>query len=60
MKKEAGTINITPTWTTAAKIYLSVLLDGTPEGKKIAREEIMRMANLLDRFVADTEKNKKK
>ncbi len=43
------TIDLTPTWETAARIYIEVLENGeTEEGKQAARDEIMRMAKLLD------------
>ena len=42
------TIDITPTWTAAAGIYCAALSDGTGEGKRAAREEIMRLARQYD------------
>jgi len=44
------TIDLTPTWAAAVKIYMAVLEDGTEEGKTAAREDILQMAEWLDRF----------
>ena len=41
-------IDITPTWTAAAEIYIAALENGTEKGKQAAREEIRRMARMLD------------
>jgi len=53
MKKLAGKIDLTPTWSQALNLFITVLEDGTTEGKKIAREELKRMASLLDQFIAN-------
>lgn len=42
------TIKIVPTWTAAAGIYCAALSDGTGEGKRAARDEIMRLARQYD------------
>jgi len=47
------TIDMTPTWETAVRIYLMVLEDGTEEGKITAREELMRLARQYDDLTAD-------
>jgi hypothetical protein len=47
------TIDITPTWEAAVRIYMMVLEDGTEEGKEMAREELMRLARNYDALVAD-------
>ena len=47
------TIDITPTWEAAVRIYMMVLEDGTEEGKVMAREELMRLARNYDALVAD-------
>ena len=46
------TIDLTPTWAAAASIYIEVLQnpEASEEGKKIAREEILRMAGLATRL----------
>lgn len=41
-------IDMTPTWRGILPILLAALEDGTPEGKRIAREEIQRMADAAD------------
>ena len=47
------TIDMTPTWEAAVRIYLLVLEDGTDEGKDMAREELLRLARQYDALVAD-------
>jgi hypothetical protein len=47
------TIDMTPTWETAVRIYMMVLEDGTEEGKVTAREELLRLARNYDALVAD-------
>jgi hypothetical protein len=47
------TIDMTPTWETAVRIYMMVLEDGTDEGKVTAREELLRLARQYDALVAD-------
>jgi hypothetical protein len=42
------TIDITPTWEQAVRIYLLVLEDGTEEGKDMARKELLRLARTYD------------
>lgn len=44
------TIDITPTWVQAAKIIALALVNGTEEGRKIAKDELIHMAKLADRF----------
>ncbi len=44
------TIDMTPTWAGAVEIYLMALEDGTDTGKEMAREEIRRMAQMLDQI----------
>ena len=45
------TIDITPTWTAAAQIYLMVLDNpkASKESRKSAHDEILRMAAIADR-----------
>ena len=47
------TIDITPSWETATRIYMMVLEDGTEEGKITAREELLRLARQYDELTAD-------
>mgnify|MGYP000979826760 CR=1 FL=1 len=46
------TIDCTPTWSGILNWYLVVLEDGSAEGKKIAKEELRRMAQAADNWVA--------
>jgi hypothetical protein len=46
------TVDMTPTWAAAARIYIMALENGTGEGKQMAREEIERMGILLDSLIA--------
>lgn len=50
MTTENESIKLTPTWTTAASIYIAALENGGHEGKAAAREGIMEMAQHLDRI----------
>jgi hypothetical protein len=55
--KVVGGIDLTPTWKAAMPIIIAALQDGTPEGKRLAREELMDLADRLDRMnVAPTKK----
>ena len=47
------TIDMTPTWEQAVRIYLLVLEEGSDEGKVTAREELLRLARQYDALVAD-------
>ena len=42
------TIDITPTWQHAMPILIMALENGTEQGKRAAREELMRLAKLVD------------
>tara|TARA_R110002012_G_scaffold89925_1_gene220157 strand:+ start:1422 stop:1595 length:174 start_codon:yes stop_codon:yes gene_type:complete len=46
------TIEMTPTWESAVRIYISVLENGNAsfEGKKIAREDIISLAKIVDQL----------
>jgi hypothetical protein len=48
------TIDLTPTWTAVLPILFAALEDGTPEGKRMAREEIRQMARAADLYNAST------
>lgn len=50
---QTETIDCTPTWAWAAKVYILALENGTGEGKDSARKEIMRMAELLDKLIEE-------
>ncbi|MGC0015622.1 hypothetical protein ACPPTR_09000 [Ralstonia pseudosolanacearum] len=43
-----NTINLTPTWASCLHVFLAVLEDGTDEGKRVARQELARMAAAAD------------
>ena len=45
------TVDVTPAWPAAAQILLAAIEHGTGEGKRIAREEIMRMAEIAQKYV---------
>lgn len=47
------TINISPTWREAAGIIAAALENGTGTGKKAARAELFRMADMLDQLRKD-------
>lgn len=44
------TIDMTPTWETATNIYIEVLRNpkASAEGVKIAKEELLRLARIVD------------
>ena len=42
------TIDLTPNWRAAAQIIAAALENGTGSGKAMAREELFRMADMLD------------
>lgn len=43
-------IDVTPTWSGILPIILTALRDATPEGQRMAGEEIRRMAKLADEY----------
>lgn len=53
-RKPAGTIDITPTWRAVLPVYLAAHENGNFTGRKIALEELNRMAKLADEFVAQS------
>lgn len=52
MSAPVRTIDITPTWRAVAPIIEAGLTNGTAEGRRIAREELQRMADIADAAVA--------
>ena len=48
-------VDMTPTWESAAHIYIAALEHGTEEGKAAARDEIVRLARQYDALVAQLE-----
>jgi hypothetical protein len=51
--KVVETIDLTPTWKTAAHIYMTALVNGTAEGRRAGQEGILEMAAHLDRINAE-------
>lgn len=51
-KKLVGTIDMTPTWEGLLPGLLLAIENGTAEGRRIAREELARMAQVADLYVA--------
>lgn len=50
------TIDLTPSWTGLVPALISMIEHGTPEARKVAIEEITRMARALDAFNAEARK----
>jgi hypothetical protein len=50
LKEKENTIDMTPTWQSAVKIYMAVLENDKAsfEGKKVAREELLKLAKIVD------------
>lgn len=44
------TIKLAPTWASLLPYYFAVLADGNDEGKRIAKEELARMAQAADQW----------
>ena len=55
-EKEVTTIDLTPTWAGALRMLLLLWTDGDHEGRKVAREELFKMATLADKYVELVEK----
>jgi hypothetical protein len=47
----AGFIDATPTWAEILPTLLLILESGDAAGKKVAREELNRMAEIADKYV---------
>jgi hypothetical protein len=50
------TVDITPTWKGVLPLILYALESGTDQGKRIAREELQRMAEAADAYNASQPK----
>ena len=48
MTEETRTIDLSPTWAEAVTIYCAALENGTGEGRATARQEMARVAEILD------------
>lgn len=51
-------IDMTPTWEATVRVLMHVLETpkASTEGKKAAREEILRLARAMDKIIADQKK----
>ena len=47
---EPKTIDLTPSWVAAVKIYMAVLENGNEVGRKAAREDLVALAERVDKF----------
>ena len=53
---KARYIDLTPTWREAALIIAAALENGTGKGRDAARQELFRMAEILDQLIAERKK----
>lgn len=51
--KTVGFIKLTPTWEAMTRLFIALLEDGDAEGRETARNELLRMARIADRYVAE-------
>lgn len=51
MTEKTETIDITPSWKTAAKFYLLMLEQGTDEGKEAGKRGLVEMAERFDTYI---------
>lgn len=52
-RKFIGTIDLTPTWRSLIPAFIAALQDGTPTGRKMATDELYRIADIADALVAE-------
>ena len=57
--KQPGYVDVTPTWAAMVPLYALLLTDGDEAGRKTAKEELLRMANALDKLQAGIRKSRK-
>ena len=57
-EKEITTIDMTPTWAGVLRMLLLLWTDGDLEGRKVASEELFKMATLADKWVAVVQQKK--
>lgn len=50
MTTKTMTIDLTPTWSGLLPALLLAYTNGTPEGKRMARGELLRMAEAADKY----------
>lgn len=53
MNQPIKTIDITLTWAAAMRILIAALEHGTPEGKRLAKQELFELAGTLDSMLPD-------
>lgn len=53
---ETRTVDVTPTWRGVLPMLLLVVENGTGEGRRVAIEELERMADTADAHVASVKK----
>jgi len=51
-------IDVTPSWTTTAKLYAHVMAEGTAEGQYQAAKGIIEMGALLDKLITEIKASK--
>ena len=52
-KKLIGTIDLTPTWRSLVQTYVAFIRDGTTKEQDMAYQELCRMAEIADFYVAN-------
>ena len=57
LKRQVGTIDLTPTWRGVLPMLLAGIENGTPESRKIAIEELQKMAEAADLYNASIPKD---
>ncbi len=62
MKKQVDTIDMTPSWTAAVRIYCAVLQnpDADPNAKWNAEKDLLNLAGAMDKVIADNKKELEK
>lgn len=50
MATQIKTVKIIPTWKAAASIYITAIVNGTPEGQRAGMAGVHEMAEHLDRI----------
>jgi hypothetical protein len=53
MKQKVGTIDIAPSWASIMPYLILAVEEGTETGKTIAKEELIRLAGLMDQYVKE-------
>lgn len=58
--KAIKTLDMTPTWEGVLPVYLMAWTDGNAKGRAAASSELLRMAQLADKWVAHCKANEGK